>query len=92
LTLIQPESNTTYSYWGSLWKAPVLTSGLRAWVINRDEGVIGNTLASAIMNTTTSGAKNVLGWQQLDASLFPTDQDVANGVLEERAWLAVVSE
>jgi hypothetical protein len=44
------------------------------------------------MNTTTSGSKNVLGWQQLDPSLFPTDQDVANGVLDERAWLAIVSE
>jgi hypothetical protein len=70
----------------------VLTSGLRAWVINRDGGVIGNTLASAIMNTTTSGAKNVLGWRQLDGDLFPTDEDVANGILDERAWLAVVSQ
>lgn len=44
------------------------------------------------MNTTTSGSKNVLGWQQLDPSQFPTDDDVAQGVLDERAWLAVVSE
>jgi hypothetical protein len=69
-----------------------LTKNLRGWVINRDGDVIGNTIAQAIMNTTTSGSKQVLGWQQLDPSSFATDEDVANGVLDERAWIAIVSK
>jgi hypothetical protein len=79
-------------YWGSLWKAPVLTKNLRGWVINRDNDVIGNFMAEAIMNTTTSGSKQVLGWQLMDPSQFSTDDDVANGILDERSWMAVVSE
>ncbi|KAG8751570.1 hypothetical protein FRC14_007767 [Serendipita sp. 396] len=77
-------------YWGSLWKAPVLTRNLRAWVIDRDGQALGNAVAGAIMNTTTSGIKQTLGWQKLDASMFPTNDDVALGVVDERAWVAVV--
>ncbi|KAG8815111.1 hypothetical protein FRC17_000864 [Serendipita sp. 399] len=77
-------------YWGSLWKAPVLTRNLRAWVIDRDGQALGNAVAGAIMNTTTSGINQTLGWQKMDPSAFPTDEDVALGVVEERAWVAVV--
>ena len=78
-------------YWGSLWKGPELTGNLRAWVINRDNGIIGGTIVEAIMNTTTSGSQH-LGWEQIDASNFATDDDVADAIVDEQAWIAVVSE
>jgi hypothetical protein len=78
-------------YWGSLWKAPELTGNLRAWVINRDDGIIGSTVTGALINSTTSGNAH-LGWEQLDPTAFATDGDVADAIVDEQAWIAVVSK
>ena len=80
-----------FRYWGSLWKGPELTGNLRGWVINRDDGVIGSTVTEALINSTTSGVQH-LGWEQMDPSTFATDDDVANAILDEEAWIAVVSK
>jgi hypothetical protein len=77
-------------YWGSLWKAPVLTHQLRAWVIDREGGPLGQAVSQAIIATTTSGSKAVLGWEQIDATQFTTDQDIVNAVVDEQTWIAVV--
>lgn len=84
-------TNSNYSFWGSLWKAPELTGNLRGLVINRDGGIIGTTLSGAIINSTTSGNQH-LGWELVDPSVFVTDEDVANAIVEEDAWVAVVSK
>jgi hypothetical protein len=77
-------------YWGSLWKAPVLTHQLRAWIIDNEGGPLGQAVSQAIMATTTSGSKAVLGWQQIDAAQFTTRESVIDAVVDERAWIAVV--
>jgi hypothetical protein len=81
---------TTSRYWGSLWKASVLTHQLRAWVIDREGGPLGQAVSQAIMATTTSGSTAVLGWQQIDAARFTTDQDILDAVVDEQTWIAVV--
>jgi len=77
-------------YWGSLWKAPVLTHQLRAWVIDREGGPLGQAVSQAIIATTTSGSAPALGWQQIDAAQFTTDEDIINAVVDEQTWIAVV--
>jgi hypothetical protein len=42
------------------------------------------------MATTTSGSTAVLGWQQIDAARFTTDQDILDAVVDEQTWIAVV--
>lgn len=79
-----------FRYWGSLWKAPALTHQLRAWVIDREGGALGQAVSQAIMATTTSGSKAILGWQQIDATQFTNDEDIINAVVDERTWIAVV--
>jgi len=77
-------------YWGSLWKAPVLTHQLRAWVIDREGGPLGQAVLQAIIATTTSGSTPVLGWEQVDAAQFTTNEDIINAVVDEQTWIAVV--
>ncbi|KIM31251.1 hypothetical protein M408DRAFT_327517 [Serendipita vermifera MAFF 305830] len=76
-------------YWGSLWKGPELTGNIHALVINRDDGIIGSTVAGALINSTTSGSQH-LGWEEVDPSTFATDEDVAEAIVDEAAWIAVV--
>jgi len=79
-------------YWGSLWKAPVLAHQLRAWVIDREGGPLGQAVSQAIMATTAAGSNAALGWQQIDATQFTADEDIVNAVVDERTWIAVVGE
>jgi hypothetical protein len=48
-------------------------------------------VAEALINSTTSGVQH-LGWEQLDPSTFATDDDVANAIVDEEAWIAVASK
>ena len=77
-------------YWGSLWKAPTLTHQLRAWVIDREGGPLGQAVSQAIMATTISGSTAALGWQQVDAAQFTGVEDIVNAVVDEQTWIAVV--
>lgn len=63
---------------------------MRAWVIDRDGGPIGHTVTTAILGSLDTGSKQVLGWQQIDAAAAGSDDDVANAVVDERTWIAVV--
>ncbi|RSH94790.1 hypothetical protein EHS25_004596 [Saitozyma podzolica] len=71
-------------YWGSMWKANRYTNKLTVRVINYDEGAIGSFISSALLNQTN------LGYFYTSPSEFPTDEDVANDIVEEGAWGAIV--
>lgn len=76
-------------YWGSLSAAPKLTGNLEAWVVNRDQARFGNTLENSVQSAPTTGV-GALWWRVVNASHFETDEDVAQAVVNERTWLAVV--
>ena len=73
-----------------MWKAPTLTHQLSAWVIDREGGPLGQAVSQAIIASTTSGSTAALGWQQVDAARFTTDEDIVNAVVDEQTWIAVV--
>lgn len=83
-----PASN---SYWASLSASADLTGNLEAWVINRDQARIGDSLAAAALAAPSSG-HGALWWRLINASYYPADEDVLQAVLQERTWLAVVGE
>lgn len=75
-------------FWGALANAPKLTSNLEAWYINRDAARIGNTLWKVFSNTTAPG--QYLGWINVDPVAAGTDDDIANAIVQNQAWIAVV--
>ncbi|KAL1751377.1 hypothetical protein FB107DRAFT_278701 [Schizophyllum commune] len=73
-------------YWGALWKIPA--HQLRGWVIDFDGGRIGSTVSEALVKSSASGSK--VHWIPRSASEFPNgDSDVADAILDEKAWIAV---
>ncbi|OXG97694.1 hypothetical protein C370_07267 [Cryptococcus neoformans A1-35-8] len=71
-------------YWGSLWKANKYTDKLTVRIVNRDSGTVGTTVTSTLLNLTN------LNYFTTPASEFVTDEDVANDVIEEGVWAAIV--
>ncbi|KAI4293892.1 hypothetical protein K525DRAFT_291661 [Schizophyllum commune Loenen D] len=73
-------------YWGALWKIPA--HQLRGWVIDFDGDRIGSTVNEALVQSSAGGSK--VHWIPRPASEFPNgDPDVANTILDEKAWIAV---
>lgn len=77
-------------FWGALSESPQLTTNLEAWFINRDAARIGNTLWQSFGNTSTPGLH--LSWSLVDPVAAGTDEDIANAVIQNQAWIAVVIE
>ncbi|KAF8748820.1 hypothetical protein RHS01_10535 [Rhizoctonia solani] len=75
-------------YWGSLARSATHAPSLTTWVIDRDGGEIGQSVVQGLLETTRSGSKSHLGWRQLDPNEV---SDVAEAVIDEKAWGAVVS-
>ncbi|ODN94361.1 hypothetical protein L198_05220 [Cryptococcus wingfieldii CBS 7118] len=71
-------------YWGSLWKANKYTDKLTVLIVNCDSGTVGNTVTSTLLNLTN------LNYFTTPASEFATNEDVANDVIEEGVWAAIV--
>ncbi|EJD00605.1 uncharacterized protein FOMMEDRAFT_159353 [Fomitiporia mediterranea MF3/22] len=76
-------------YWGSLSASADLTGNLETWVLDRDQARIGDSLSAAALSAPTSGP-GALWWRVVNASHFPTEQDVIDAVVSERTWLAIV--
>ncbi|GAB1528084.1 hypothetical protein RhiTH_011275 [Rhizoctonia solani] len=74
-------------YWGSLARSATHAPSLTTWVIDRDGGEIGQSVVQGLLETTRSGSKSHLGWRQLDPNEV---SDVAEAVIDEKAWGAVV--
>ena len=81
-------------YWGSLGEQQQRIPNLKMWLINRDpNGALGQGMAQAFQaNSAGSGVPTNahVTWLFPDASEFPNDEDVINGVLNEKVWAAVV--
>ncbi|EKM59708.1 uncharacterized protein PHACADRAFT_181681 [Phanerochaete carnosa HHB-10118-sp] len=77
-------------FWGALSGSPQLTTNLEAWFINRDGARIGNTLWESFGNTSTPGQH--LSWSLIDPVAAGDDEDIANAIIENEAWIAVVIE
>ncbi|KAI5123034.1 hypothetical protein M0805_007655 [Coniferiporia weirii] len=75
-------------YWGSLSASAELTGNLEAWVINRDEGRIGESFVSAVIAAPTKGPGALL-WTPINASIAGDDETIAQAVINEQTWLAV---
>ncbi|KAH7335972.1 hypothetical protein B0J17DRAFT_769740 [Rhizoctonia solani] len=75
-------------YWGSL--APGLSHGpnFKAWIVDFDGGPLGAFVTESIMNSTRIGNRH-LDWEVKPANQFNSVQDVANQVIEEKAWAAI---
>ncbi|ODN82224.1 hypothetical protein L202_02510 [Cryptococcus amylolentus CBS 6039] len=71
-------------YWGSLWKANKYTDKLTVRIINRDSGTVGSNITDTLL------AQKNLRYFETSASEFPTNDLVANDVVEEGVWAAIV--
>ncbi|KAL5480246.1 hypothetical protein ACEPAI_1516 [Sanghuangporus weigelae] len=76
-------------YWGSMSAAVEKTGNLEVWVINRDHARIGDSLEAAVLAAPSSGP-GALWWRVISEDNFPDKQSVIQGIVDERAWLAVV--
>lgn len=66
----------------------------KGWVINRDgDGALGQAIVQAFeANSRGEGVapKQHLTWIIIDPSQYPSNDDVAYAVVDEKAWAAVV--
>jgi hypothetical protein len=67
-----------------------MTRNLDAWFIDRDGSRIGHALWDAFGNTSAS--RTQLGWNYIDPADIGTNDDVAQAIVAEKAWIAVVGE
>ncbi|KAG8686442.1 hypothetical protein FRC08_012504 [Ceratobasidium sp. 394] len=74
-------------YWGSLARSATHAPSLKAWVIDRDGGEIGQAVVQGLLATTQTGTKQHLGWRQVPADHV---SDVGDAIVDEQAWAAVV--
>ncbi|RXK34817.1 hypothetical protein M231_07935 [Tremella mesenterica] len=71
-------------YWGSLWKANRYTNRLTVRVIDRDGGIIGQSVSQGLLQQTN------LKYFITSPSEFPTDDLLARNIVDEGAWAAVI--
>lgn len=84
-----PISDSGSSYFGSLSSSAHLTGNLDVWVINRDQARIGNSFVNTVKLTATSGL-GALGWKIVAPDAIGSDEDVAQAIINEEAWGAII--
>jgi hypothetical protein len=67
-----------------------MTRNLDAWFIDRDGSRIGHALWDVFGNFSAPGAH--LGWTNVDPVDIGTNDDVAQAIVAEKAWIAVVGK
>ncbi|OCH87106.1 hypothetical protein OBBRIDRAFT_796525 [Obba rivulosa] len=77
-------------YWAALSSSAQRTTNLEAWYIDRDGSRVGQGLWQAFVNNTLPGPR--LGWSMIRASDAGSDDQIAQMILNEQAWVAVVVE
>lgn len=77
-------------YWGSLWKVNLNIHHLNGWIVDFDDGRIGQAVREGLLNIT--GPLEQITWSVVNASQFANGpNDVADAVVKERCWVAVTS-
>ncbi|TFK64732.1 hypothetical protein BDN72DRAFT_801842, partial [Pluteus cervinus] len=76
-------------YWGALWETPA--HPLRGWIVDFDGGQIGSTITQGLTSAALVQASgSYVAWIVVPSSNFPNGpSDVAEKVLDEKAWVAV---
>ncbi|CCO35322.1 hypothetical protein BN14_09439 [Rhizoctonia solani AG-1 IB] len=77
-------------YWGSLAPGLSHAPNFKAWVVDFDGGPLGAFVTESVINSTKVGNRH-LDWEVKPASQFSSLQDLANQVLEEKAWAAITN-
>ncbi|KAK0184308.1 hypothetical protein F5146DRAFT_245768 [Armillaria mellea] len=73
-------------YWGALWKIPA--HNLPGWVVDFDGSTVGSTVVQGL---TAGSSSSKVTFTQVPANEFPGGwQEVANRVVEQKTWVAVV--
>ena len=75
-------------FWGALCNSAKLTQNLEASFIDRDDSRIGHAIWQGFSNVS-SGMK--LGWMPIDADTAGSDEQIINAMVQNQAWIAVVS-
>ncbi|KAF8712262.1 hypothetical protein RHS03_01284, partial [Rhizoctonia solani] len=75
-------------YWGSLAPGLSHAPNFKAWVVDFDGGPLGALVTESVINSTKVGNRH-LDWEVKPASQFSSMQDLAQQVLEEKAWAAI---
>ena len=88
--LLSSSLTLLYRFWGALSNSPKYTPNLTAWFINRDGARIGNTIWESFSNKSAPGLH--LGWVLVKPAAAGTDQQIMDAIVQERAWVAVVSK
>ena len=89
-TGLPARTRTLCSYWGALTNSSKLTGNLEAWFVDRDGDRIGQGMARAVQNFVPTGP--ALNWTFQDPLLVGNDTAIIDAVLQERVWVAIVSE
>lgn len=71
-------------YWGALWKVP--DHPLPGWVIDFDGGAVGSAVSQGLLR---SAAQSKIAWE-VKTGLGRSEVPVL--VLEQKTWVAIVSE
>lgn len=77
-------------YWGSVWKSSAYTQGLHGIVVDFDEGPLGQAVITAF--TGLKGQARQITWTIVDPSHYSDAQAVANDIVTQKHWVAVVGE
>ncbi|KAG7451801.1 uncharacterized protein BT62DRAFT_880958 [Guyanagaster necrorhizus] len=70
-------------YWGALWKLPAHT--LQGWVVDFDGSTVGNAIVRGLVSSSSK-----VTWTERPSSEFSSVEEIANLVVEQKTWIAVV--
>lgn len=75
-------------FWGSIYKLPEYANRLEGIVVDFDQDVMGQAVIAAFKQNT--GQSTQLTWTIVDASKYNTPEGVANAIVAQDYWAAVV--
>lgn len=70
-------------YWGALWKIPA--HNLQGWVVDFDGSTVGNAVVQGLVSSSSK-----VTWTERPSSEFSGPEEVANLVVDEKTWVAIV--
>ncbi|PBK93451.1 hypothetical protein ARMGADRAFT_929201 [Armillaria gallica] len=70
-------------YWGALWKIPA--HNLQGWVVDFDGLAVGNAVVQGLISSSSK-----VTWTERTSREFSGPEEVANLVVDEKTWVAVV--
>ncbi|KAK0450591.1 uncharacterized protein EV420DRAFT_1766667 [Desarmillaria tabescens] len=70
-------------YWGAVWKIPA--HNLQGWVVDFDGSTVGNAIVKGLVSSSSK-----VTWTERSSSEFSGPEEVANLIVDQKAWVAVV--